>query len=684
MRDDILLKTGGKLEQTSKHATSSSVSIRVPVASDNIQECDYIVFKENNETVFAGTILKKEQETLQIFPDWRDYKLTIAGNSDLVSNIFVDLTFPEGASITQILFGNHPGSENYDSNFSTFYGIFEMRIETEEITLGTVDNFSDYKLSDPAYLWGRYVSDVLDDLCGVASAWWEITPDRVFNMAYTAKRTPAPFNIDENSEVFKLNVSKDALTLYSGCRVIGGKGQSRKVSNISVQGLWVATDTMSIWQKDDKTLVSETALYSIGSVRQLADGQTPSDPASPEIIKVGYKGIHDDDPAYQALISVGGNEIALKDGYKWVLLVPNSDYYTITVQNIIFYVDVYARIIDPNLANEIAQQRGGTGVIEYTLEDNSIKDFGTAVATAQSFLNNHAQRAVEISFSTFSKGLQVGQVLTINLPYYSIFGNYQITKVSATSILEQENVIWQYDVTASNVDYRDPYHDLWYKPVSTSFTLDSDQPATDGIYLDNAVKVKTYITAYGSEQTTWSSIQKSATSWTIWEQIYPSWQQLQSPTSPYTWSELEQMFLSWEAFEKTVTSWAWLERIELGWYYLGNYLTPHGRQRIVDFISQNSPVQGINLFGSLLLSSETGSPDVYEPQDVSLTENGGTATYMILPGDSNYLITKMFMTDDGTANGEKILSANVNIDHRSSGNPRGLFSITVAVRTTIE
>ena len=679
MREDIAIITGGSLEESSAHATSSTISIQVPVKSDDIKECDYVQLFDSGENVFSGVIIKKSQQTFDRPLDWRMYDLEMAGNSDLVSTIFVDLAFPAGASIQQILFGNHSTQSWYKDSFPEFPGVFEERIAKEGISLGIVDDFSDYVLSDPAYLWGRYVSDVLNDMASIASAWWEITPDRVFNMRFSSNRDIYPIPLDENADVFDLSVSKDALTYYSACRVVGGAGASRTL-DVSVESDTDAHTTTSIWREDETTLTAQSPLRSAVSINQLEDGHAPSDPTMLGTIQVGYKGLHDDDPNYQALMTSGSTTIELKDGYQFL---PLSDVNKITVQGAVFEIDVYARIVDPGLTQQIAAQRGGSGIIEYTMEDDSIQDFGTAVEVAQTFLANHAQPVAEISFSCFYR-IPVGKLVTVNLPYYGIFGNYQVTKLVATTVLDRDDQsLLQYDVTLSNEAYRDPYKALWYTPVTTTFTLDSGQAAEDGLYIDNKISIKTYITAYASETTTWALIHARATSWETFQEIYPSWQMLQSASNPYPWSAVEQRFPSWRNFEGIVLSWAWLEQIQLEWYYLGNYLTTYGRKQLLSYLSGEPPAKITDLWGDIVVAESSGEMENFSPEDVSMTANGGTATYVLLPSDAAYHIGKIIVPEGNIETGSPILSADVDIDH-SMDNPRGQYTLTVAVRTTIE
>ena len=109
---------------------------------------------ENEMVIFAGTIMEAEQENLDnVDLSYKIYNLTLTNNSDYIASVFVDMTFPPGASVTQILMGNRQGQSWYDASLGEFYGIIPVRVENEGITVGKIDDFTGITLNSPAYLF---------------------------------------------------------------------------------------------------------------------------------------------------------------------------------------------------------------------------------------------------------------------------------------------------------------------------------------------------------------------------------------------------------------------------------------------------------------------------------------------------------------------------------------------------
>ena len=680
-RDDIRIEAGGSLEQTSDHTTSSSLSIQVPVASDNLQDCDYIQLYDGEQLIFAGTILKLNQASFSKALSWRIYDLDIAGNADLVSAVYVDLGFPQGCNINQILFGNSSQQSSYDPDLGEFSGVIPMRIIPEGITVGVVDDFSSYVLEEPAYLWGKTVRDLLDELASTAGAWWEITQDKIFNMRSSSNLPLASFQVDQSSRAFDVSASKDALTFYSACRVLGGTGSSIPTDDrVSASQPAGADGQQVLWREDETVIMSGAPIRSAYSIRQTLNGQPIESSTTPGIIRIGYTGLHDDDPTYQALMTSGGTDITLKDGIQ--LVDPAQSGYAITITDISYEIDVYARVVDPDLQADIASRRGGTGIVEYTLEDDTITSFSAAVLAAQSFLRNNAQRAVELSFSTFSP-CYVGQVLTVDLPYYGLSGTYKITQVTISFLLNRaDGLVAQYDVVASNIKYRDPYKALWYTPPKTTFALKGSQPAEDGIYIPSDIEIKTSINAYASLPVTWQDIHSLTPSWSAFQAMFTSWQGLQGRTSPYTWTQIQQMYPTWRIWGAQVPNWAFLERIQQGWYYMGNYLTAAGREMLVKFLSGENPTTATDFFGPICLSGSQFS-EMLEPQDITMLPNGGVTTFYVPPDEIQNVINSISINQGNIVSGDPLLTATVDIDHTGS-TTGGTFALTIAVRTIIE
>ena len=157
-RPDILVETGGSLDENEAHVTSSTLRIYMPADSKDIAACDYIQLVENDIVIFAGTVMEAEQENLDnVDLSYKIYNLTLTNNSDYIASVFVDMTFPSGASVTQILMGNRPGQSWYDASLGEFYGIISrVRVgKMKELPVGgKLMIFTGITLKQPGLLMG--------------------------------------------------------------------------------------------------------------------------------------------------------------------------------------------------------------------------------------------------------------------------------------------------------------------------------------------------------------------------------------------------------------------------------------------------------------------------------------------------------------------------------------------------
>ena len=644
LRNDILIQTGGSLEQNEAHVTSSNLTVSIPTNADDISAGDYISLQENNRIVFAGTIIEAAQQVLEnINLSYKIYNLTLTNNSDYIANIFVDMTFPSGASVTQILLGNQPTDEWYNPDLGTFQGIIPVRVEQEDITVGEIDDFTTVTLESPAYLWGQTVSSVIDQLADVSDAWWEITNNKVFNMRYSTARENAPININNAADVYNVQVTRDAYTMYSAVRVVGGEGKSQYQSfNITRDG-----PTGLRFERTSPTIItSKYPLYSINTIVQQADGGQPT------TLKAGVKGLNDDDPEYAVLYTYGGYEIECKDGYSYLDLMSQGGYIQV---NGYLQIQIYARMVDSDLTEQIKQQRGGSGIIEYLLEDDTITDFADATTAAESFLRTSAQPAFTISFTTKIPGWSVGQLLAVELPYFNISGIFQVSSVSASSLTSSNGTtIWEYSVEASTIPYRDPTKALFYQRKTITFELDGSLPAADGQYLNNNVQIQTSINAYIINPATWQTVETTCSSWQVFQTKYPTWLAL--------------------------------EGAERSWSYLGNYLTDYAKSKLLKILQgegEAGDLSNLNLTANLYFTTQESNTFNVETSGITTpTNNAITASYYLLPDQLQELITGLDIYYANNIANPKILTAPVSID-RSPTNPEGQYSLTISVKHSI-
>lgn len=644
LRDDVFPLVGGSLEQTAEHKTASKISIKLP--SDeckNIKDCDYIQLVNNGVIVHAGTILGISQQDIgQRDLGFKIYDLTITSNADYVSSVLVDLVFPSGASIANVLFGNHDEGEYVqycNKNLPKFSGILERRVAQEDITIGTVDDFSKFILSEQATLWGSYVDDVLDSLCKTAGAWWEITNDKVFNMRYDINREEAPLMLKSTKNIYELAVTSEAYTLYSAVRVIGGKGKGSKLITDVTQ---VDKDYKGDkgFKNSDAQRVSDTEIelkYPFHSEGYLYIGSDKK--------QIGIKGTDEENSKYDLLVSVGDTKIEANGEYK----IPSSNKMSVEYYPL---VPIVARLTEPKLVEQIKAQRGGTGVIECILKDEKITDFKTASTVGATFLQNGSGRAKTVSFKTQVPGCVVGQIFkNCNIPLYGVIGNYKITAITA-EIIDDENI--EYTISASTSAYNDSLKSLFYNAKSVNFKLGDDFPAIDGIYIIDEVEVKSAIEILLWKTPTCKEMKDMNRTCSEWKSLQYNWKQILNAV------EVENL--------------------------MGNYLTKTARNTIAELLlgtkdTVNLKITDCNLYGSKKDVPGISKIDTIVPtSDPEIDNDTIMSTYYIDPKDfTDSKFTELQFGDSENP----VQSVKVDIDKRCDENEKGKFAVTITKKDVV-
>ena len=117
LRADILIETGGDFSVENSHTATSNIRLSIPSESSPLQECDYVELKnDENQILYAGTVMQITQDTFSNHTlSFKCYSVLLSDNSELLASVFVDMSFSPGANMMQILFGNQPDSEWYNS-----------------------------------------------------------------------------------------------------------------------------------------------------------------------------------------------------------------------------------------------------------------------------------------------------------------------------------------------------------------------------------------------------------------------------------------------------------------------------------------------------------------------------------------------------------------------------------------
>ena len=635
LRDDILIQAGGALEQTEEHTTESNISIQVPIVSDDLQVYDYVQIFDEDTIIFAGNILSLNQQMLDsgyTELDFRIYDLVMACNADLVANVLVDMSFPQGATITQILKGNHKGDTWYNENLGEFAGVIDTRIVPEGCTVGKVADYNTTVLESMAYVWGETVKTLLDNLAELTLSYWEITDEKVFNFQPKAVAKNAPFNMTQESEIFDINVESDSLATYSAVRVIGGDGE--------LAPRYFNYPSEEFYKTDDKTL---TSVYKLASVEKVSVA------GASDWVKVGFNGIHDDDDNYPVLMSYGGDTLEIKDSFPYTFSTSNGDIYGAVVIN-----KITARAISVEAQNRIKKKRGGTGIIEYVLEDETICNYNDASLNANSFLDRHKNNVQTVKFSTFAKGFSTGQKITGNIPYYKISGDYYIGAVNINFILDsEEGIIAQYDIECTSSVYRDAYKTLFYTPQTLSFEIGESTGNINGfsyeVEIDIVITVKTQV----SNIPTWEEVTGD-----LWSKI-----------DGVTWTEFYN-------FTEGVT-------------FMGRYATEAVRAAFAKFAQGDfldsatadevrTAAWSLMMDNHLIVNSEKGDYAFTQPQSTTpVTGTEFTSTYYFSEKEAKFMISQMLIA--GYTLGEpNVAEIPVSID-KSPTNPQGEYAMTIGI-----
>jgi len=644
-RTDIEIEEGGTLSQTEEHVTSSNISVKIPIETDNLATYDYVEIYSDTNLIFAGTVLNLEQRALNTGYTDVAYNLTLASNADLVANVLVDMNFPSGATITQILMGNKNGDPWYNADIREFRGVVQARIIPEDVTIGIVERYDLTVLEKPSYLWGVYCKEILDNLATLTESYWEITNDKIFNFRRKNSDTDAPITLNTKSKVFDLKPSEDALATYSAVRVVGGEGETKPRSTAYPSAMWSLN-------KEQTILTCSKKLAAVTAITVFVDrGAYVFEP-------VGYKGIHNDDNRYYALMSHGGNTIELKSKYAakgYKLYNYDGDDSIGTVAGVSFLTTITARTEDFKAINEIKQKRGGTGIIEHVIEDKSITSFEDAALNANAFLDLYRKSIKCVSFSTFVDGWEVGQKLQADIPYYKLNGNYFVSSVNIKFINDLNGRLCaQKEITATTSLYRDHYRMLFYTPHTLSFNIGDNSGNIHGISITNTITIQQTVVITRSNATRWGELENRT--WNFFK---------------------EKTFKDIYRFEIEVM------------HEVANYLTDKYKElytQVMDgtFVNNKAPYNNpscLSLVGGLVLEPNTPYKR-YECESISPTVgNKFTLTYFILENEAQQKITELGI--EKSAVEERRVRIPVDID-KSPENPNGEYALTISITNEIK
>lgn len=141
-----------------------------------------------------------------------------------------------------------------------------------------------------------------------------------------------------------------------------------------------------------------------------------------------------------------GDPIVTQDSSGTKLRGPNAP---IDLLKVVYVGQYPATVIDQNNAQISYEQMldGSTGIVERVDTDNTITSLANGLAETSQLLTRYAQQGTQLTFRTRQTGFAQGQLVTVNLPDYSLYNAQMLTESVNASDQHDTLNIW-YEVTA--------------------------------------------------------------------------------------------------------------------------------------------------------------------------------------------------------------------------------------------
>jgi hypothetical protein len=391
--------------------------------------------------------------------------------------------------------------------------------------------------------------------------------------------------------------------------------------------------------------------------------------------RVGWKGLDDNNPDVDVLVSYGSPDIECVNGFRFPPIGPARPYNEVHIPYRPF-VRFVTRIVDPDIAASIAAQRGGTGIIEYEMKDDSIQSYNDAAIAASNFLDDNGTRAITVKFRTKELGFEPGQMMRSEpYDYYKISGNFKVGKVVNSIIADSGGLpVIECEIEASNISYRDQLKELFYVKRSTTFKINSEFPANDGIYVKNEIEIETTLGIYF--------------------------------TKPISWTEFEALNLTWTDFEARFSSWNDFSNVVWEDTIVANILTDAMKIRLARVINgedvsgdvvneAGTKVTGTNPLGTQFMAFKEGGYNNIDGYIVPVSDrvrnnNAITSVYYLTEDDQvNMNISEIDFYHCNYPytweNATPLLNAKVPVSiNRYANNPLGKYAITITKRDVVK
>ena len=273
------------------------------------------------------------------------------------------------------------------------------------------------------------ISEALDSLASKTGYWWSIdSRKRLFFVERDSLKAPFVIN--------SMSIIKDSLTVENG--------NPDYRNQQYVIGSKELTDVMVEEYKGDGVKTTFTTTYALA--------KAPIIRINNKMTSIGIRGIDDVDEEgetdlikHQFYWSKGSKEITQNKKFAELNALTANDIFSIEYQGE-FDIIVVAKDLSKIDETKSVENLSTSGIVEAVQEDRGLTSRKAGIELANSQLERYGLKGRKVKFTTWKRGLQAGQMVTLDFPQHSINNlQFLIDNVEITCVDEDE----EYSVTAS-------------------------------------------------------------------------------------------------------------------------------------------------------------------------------------------------------------------------------------------
>ena len=310
------------------------------------------------------------------------------------------------------------------------------------------------------------ISEALDSLASKTGYWWSIdSQKRLFFIERDSLK--APFIINN------MSIIKDSLTVENG--------NNNYRNQQYIIGAKELTDVMAEDFRGDGIKTTFTTTYPVA--------KQPIVKINGNMVSVGIRGIDDvDEEGEENFVkhnfywSKGSKEITQHRKFAEENALKTSDILTVEYQGE-FDIIVVAKDLSKIEETKSIENSNTTGIVEAVQEDKGLSSRKSGVELANNQLQRYGLKGRKVKFTTWKRGLQAGQIVTIDFPQHNINNlQFLIDNVEISCIDEDE----EYTVTASYNLSEGSWAKFFYNLVTANRTYTIRENIGDGEVLTMA------------------------------------------------------------------------------------------------------------------------------------------------------------------------------------------------------